>query len=398
MMMALKAATAMLALVGLAVFRFRNLFLLGDIQDSPSSNSARVISENEDTVGHSRHMRSWSHIGKRKAVPRISRQLRDYEPAIEFVQTINRTIELEDLIQIKFSIEYFLNHLANKRIVFIGDSVTRYQYIALVYSLSTGHFLNTSLNPNLVEEKTWTSWTEFYKRSTEMLLPYEYCDCFRDSVHPNRQNENRYYFDNVRNVSVVYLSTMDGEHCFGHWSDWGDQDVWRRPQGGYAKPFFTYDFPRTMQWLKKDVWHRPFNGVFTGVGAGPASYNQVLDDVYSVLVMNFGAHEIHQFNNISFVQTLLKGVAAAKFDKFIWKTTTKKAYFLEVDIYYEDPNREVNYYKHDYLMCSQPNVTCFNTSWTKNVNYHTLMWDSVHFLAPVYNHLNVELMKLLGPN
>jgi hypothetical protein len=151
----------------------------------------------------------------------LRRRLHDYELAEEAIQSLNRTLEVDDLIKIKYSAQYFTEHLQNKRVVFIGDSISRYQYLSLVYSLSTGHFLNMSLMPNPVVEKSWASWHEFYAHTTEMLAPFEYCDCFRDTYRPWKQNENRYYFDNVHNISIVYLSTIDGEHCLGHWSDWG---------------------------------------------------------------------------------------------------------------------------------------------------------------------------------
>jgi hypothetical protein len=177
----------------------------------------------------------------------------------------------------------------------------------------------------------------------------------------------------------------------------GDLDIWRQPQGSYVKPFWSYDYPGTMKWLKKDVWHKPYNGIFTGKGSGPVVGNHQVDEVYSVLIMNYGAHQGHRFNEPGFVRALLDAVAAAKFDRFIWKTTTKKGYFVTLDALYNDPDREYKYYRHDDLVCSQPQVTCFNTSWTKKINGQTLMWDGVHFRAPVYNLLNVELMRLLGP-
>jgi hypothetical protein len=158
------------------------------------------------------------HISDSNNVPRATRIQHDYEIMEEWLRTIDRTVEYEDLVKLKFSPRYFVEHLANKRIAFIGDSVTRYQYIALVYALSTGHFLNASLIPNPVEERTWPSWLSFYAGT---LQPMEWCDCFRDQNHTTYQNENRYYFDNVRNISIVYLSTLTGLGCFGHWSDWG---------------------------------------------------------------------------------------------------------------------------------------------------------------------------------
>jgi hypothetical protein len=54
---------------------------------------------------------------------------------------------------IDFSNEYFDNHLNNKNIFMIGDSLTRYQYISLVYSLKYNAYLNNSKTPNPVSLK-----------------------------------------------------------------------------------------------------------------------------------------------------------------------------------------------------------------------------------------------------
>jgi hypothetical protein len=154
----------------------------------------------------------------------------DYELAEEMIHSTDRTLEVDDLVKIKYSAQYFTEHLQNKRVVLIGDSLTRYQYLSLVYSLSTGHFLNTSLMPNPVVERSWPSWHEFYARTNEMFQPFEYCDCFRDAVRTLQQNENRFYFDNVRNISIVYLSVVGTDHCFGHWSDWGKRRLVCMPE------------------------------------------------------------------------------------------------------------------------------------------------------------------------
>jgi hypothetical protein len=146
-------------------------------------------------------------------------------------------------------------------------------------------------------------------------------------------------------------------------------------------------------WLKKDLFQKPINGIFTGRGLWPGAPEK--DPTHTIVMMNVGAHEDHHFNDLNYTKEIVEAASKAKIDKFIWKTTTKKAFFLPVDILYDDPDREVKYYMHDFVVCGLPNVTCFNTSWTQKLNHTSLMWDSVHFLAPVYNHLNVQLMKLL---
>jgi hypothetical protein len=146
-------------------------------------------------------------------------------------------------------------------------------------------------------------------------------------------------------------------------------------------------------WLKKDLYQKPVIECFPRRGGGPLKSER--DGTHSVVLLSVGGPGRGRSHDPTFVRGVIDAASNAKVDKFIWKTTTKKAYFIPMETLYHDPDREVKYYKHDYVLCGIPNITCFNTSWTKKVNHTSLMWDSLHFMAPVYNHLNVQLMKLL---
>jgi hypothetical protein len=97
--------------------------------------------------------------------------------------------------------------------------------------------------------------------------------------------------------------------------------------------------------------------------------------------MNIG-HHAHLFKNKEYANKIASA-ANQNFDQFIWKTTTISTYDFELD-----------YYDHDYVMCSIEHVICFNTSWTHKLLGHSTeyMWDVYHFYSLVYNILNTELM------
>ena len=62
-------------------------------------------------------------------------------------------------------------------VVFIGDSLTRYQYLTIAYKFLYG---SDSVVPRkLVNEKLHASWTEFFRYSTNLFQKHMFCDCFR---------------------------------------------------------------------------------------------------------------------------------------------------------------------------------------------------------------------------
>jgi hypothetical protein len=94
--------------------------------------------------------------------------------------------------------------LSGSSILFIGDSLTRYQYLSLVHYLATG--LWTSEHPRNEVEREHNSWEDFYQTTTQRNL-YEVCDCHREKgawgiVGP-KTVENRYFSWN--NISITYI-------------------------------------------------------------------------------------------------------------------------------------------------------------------------------------------------
>ncbi|KAL3927231.1 MAG: hypothetical protein SGARI_005381 [Bacillariaceae sp.] len=75
------------------------------------------------------------------------------------------------------------------RLVFVGDSVDRYQYLSLVYYLRWGFWFSDDPNGEksgappmksfLFHEKDGGSWNDYFADSAAVLSPYETCDCYR---------------------------------------------------------------------------------------------------------------------------------------------------------------------------------------------------------------------------
>ncbi len=71
-----------------------------------------------------------------------------------------------------------------EHIVFVGDSVSRYQYLALVYAVHFGRPmpLSPGIEKSITNEKSFSSWQEFYAVTTHIFSPYMMCDCMRPKI------------------------------------------------------------------------------------------------------------------------------------------------------------------------------------------------------------------------
>lgn len=69
----------------------------------------------------------------------------------------------------RFTAEQARACLAGRPLVFIGDSLTRYQYVTLLYFLEFGEWpaqlLGTAEHPSPVIQKEWASWNDYFKGS-----------------------------------------------------------------------------------------------------------------------------------------------------------------------------------------------------------------------------------------
>ena len=83
-----------------------------------------------------------------------------------------------------------------EHIVFMGDSLTRYQWLALAASFHRKVELSDQEFPSLVKEREWRHWMPFYNGSTEALMPNKRCDCHRSFARPvgSKTIENRYFW------------------------------------------------------------------------------------------------------------------------------------------------------------------------------------------------------------
>jgi hypothetical protein len=90
--------------------------------------------------------------------------------------------------------------LKNRRLVFIGDSLTRYQYVNLIHFLHRNSWVQSDF-PSIENERQWTSWKSFHLGSASRFGCQEICDCYRDTTIGSYK-ENRHYHDITANISI----------------------------------------------------------------------------------------------------------------------------------------------------------------------------------------------------
>lgn len=108
----------------------------------------------------------------------------------------------------RFTPETARKCLSGRPLVMIGDSVTRYQYLTLLYFLEFGKWpaplLGGAGAPSPVIEREWGGWTQFYKGTTEPFGEHQQCRCFRDGAWDIR--EDRFY--NSGTISASFFMWM----------------------------------------------------------------------------------------------------------------------------------------------------------------------------------------------
>jgi hypothetical protein len=107
--------------------------------------------------------------------------------------------------------------LRGRHLVFIGDSVARYQYLNLVQFLGTASWSFFAGDGRLTEsEREWKSWGKFYRGTSARLFGHEICDCYRvDASQPDLRGaaENRYWHMPALGLRVSFISFMGTVHA-----------------------------------------------------------------------------------------------------------------------------------------------------------------------------------------
>jgi len=259
----------------------------------------------------------------------------------------------------------------NLRLVFVGDSLSRYLYLSLVYYLKTnghwappGHELLEKVKDSSPD--AWNQWLAFTNRH----IQYEECDCYRYWTHPfkwYKHCENRYYHFGTN--YVAFITKFGGNPFHGHVAA---SQVFAPNRHGANQTLRHYD------WVVP-TWDRLVDEYIAHWKPKP-----------NLLVFNQGhwkAHELREETVLqSFRRTLKKhGIRG------IYRTTTYRQEERVVDggnAVAAFANASTR--RHDALVCQY--FDCWNVSWTATLPTTDYV-DPVHFKAPINNRMNQQFLQ-----
>jgi hypothetical protein len=101
----------------------------------------------------------------------------------------------------------------------MGDSVTRYQYVALAFFLKTGRWLTEDVFPNPLYIHHYGGQNPFYQATNKLLQPEEECDCYMHMPvnFSYGFSENRCFSDPKRGNYVAFIGKFGFAPTRGHW-------------------------------------------------------------------------------------------------------------------------------------------------------------------------------------
>jgi hypothetical protein len=267
------------------------------------------------------------------------------------------------------SVERVRRCFDGKKVVFVGDSLTRYQYLNLVNALYTGSW--QTIRPSIVAEKEWADWKSFHLGTNLRFGCNEVCDCYRDIK--NVFKENRHYFDSLRNISIsMYL-----------WLP--------------MRPIHTLPAPTvanfSLRCSSADEFQRPFREYAPTATSSEANITRFINEIVrplkpDIFVINQGFWSFDALRTPSAMADLYAASRSAS-RRPIWKTTTAP----------RRPRGAVDSSSFVQMVTE----TGFEIFDAYNVtapfsDQAEFYWDMLHFHNNIYSHLNSAFSRQLCRN
>jgi hypothetical protein len=256
------------------------------------------------------------------------------------------------------------SNITNLHLVFVGDSVTRYQYLDLAYYLHHGHWCNDTSFQHRIHKKNLA---RYVATTTGALAPNEDCDCFlrpQATALDYQQTyvENRYYADPVRGNYVAYIGKWGAQSARGHW---GPDTAFR----GNHTPLSEHQ-PEPFAWTY--TWSELITLHLARLQPWP-----------DYVVLNEGLSANHSLLDLTTQRAVADALRSTGLVG-IYKTTTSTSKTGGGGI-----NRD-----HDQAMCELLDHW-LNLSWTDTLVGSAHRWDGLHFKDEVNHLMNQQLLEFL---
>ena len=255
--------------------------------------------------------------------------------------------------------------LSNRRIVFIGDSITRYQYLNLAHYLHTNSWFSSAF-PKLENEKEWPSWKSFLLGSSFRFGCKEICNCYRtDNITADWTidwKENRHFFDEQSNIEP----------------------------------------PNTSNFAALCSSAESLHDMLTSYNSGSETAYNIVDFLDVVIrnkrpdavIINQGLWEFPALrNNDTYIQSFVASLKNSA-TEIIWKTTTARCFEFYGNTRTDDDVFLEKLRRHGIVVFDAYKLTR-EVAAVNNQTAHNVCWDEMHFQPFVYREINKKLLKFL---
>jgi len=283
---------------------------------------------------------------------------------------------------------------AGRHIVFMGDSLSRYQYLNLVNLLEARNWSLCDATPISESEKNWGNWHGFYTGTNSRLHGNEICDCWRQNDYwgpgwADSSMENRFYYNPSTNIRVTYiqmLGLLPSRHSNLTWLNVACD---MKPESQRSQCMQTGCFPGecgSLDMKNRYAVVRAEDAILYWASALP---------VIDVLLFNIGIWD-DITSNTAFIASLLNSASTArqqkKIKRIVWKSTTTTRDSARYRVFEKE--------KAFYSVLQNSSWGLFDTSvFTRDVNevFDTLglsspFIDTFHYVPAVYRGLNQALV------
>ena len=253
------------------------------------------------------------------------------------------------------------------RVVFVGDSLSRYMYLSLAYFLKHGHWAPAGHQLlEKVKDPAPTAWNEWLAY-THAQLDTELCDCYRywkDAFKWYNHCENRYFFH--QGYHIAFITKFGGNPFHGHVTA--------------PEVFASFGMNQTKSTYK---WVH-------------STWDELVDDYVAqwnpkpdIFLFNQGHWKGHELRDRKVLKALRDALRRHSI-RGVYRTTT----------YRQDEREESeaatiaafgnqNTRQHDNLVCQL--FECLNVSWTAGIST-TEYVDPVHFKSSISNRMNQQFL------
>ena len=215
-----------------------------------------------------------------------------------------------------------------EHIVFVGDSITRYQFLALALSFHRATVMDDTIAPSPVIEHEWRHWAPFFRGTTAANAR---CDCHRSRRAASLQTSNTP--NSVHSNRSASSPIVDRFSVQQHFNVIENRYFWLSGDDDTQQPLLNLTFfnllapttPVTGTWLPGDTnetlrsphaeysprWSYPLREFLSKVVSK-------LQPKPTVLILNTGQWGALEASDA----TLIASAAATAVPRVLWKTTT----------------------------------------------------------------------------